>query len=360
MSCSPPPVINIQPAHIENDEDMYVSIRKDMRRACETHGCFYLQTRKPDAFYWGDDTRVLENLFERVGTYASNDHKGSSKAGFNSIYRGIYAESGAGSSSTLAEPKQSLEWQRRWGTTGKVHGVDDNMAAWTDFMHKTATKVGHFLGLPKDLLAVDDSSKTIDLLRVFRYDAVPRQDRCDNHSDKSTGLLFGSSPHTDWGSITIVWQDSVGGLQRYCPVHTNTENWVDVPPVKASCSSDLMLFVHIGDFLSIASKGKWLSPRHRVVCPNETSRYSFVYFAYPKHGVTLSQAEKFLPLHNISLSDGGKKLTARQCGHYSLLQNQSKGDSSGCEAEDTVYVSILDVPFDEVIARKWGQVQRDL
>ena len=45
---------------------------------------------------------------------------------------------------------------------------------------------------------------SIDLLRVFRYDAL-------NSSDEQASNL-GSSPHTEWGSLTVVWQNSIGVL----------------------------------------------------------------------------------------------------------------------------------------------------
>ena len=39
---------------------------------------------------------------------------------------------------------------------------------------------------------------------------------------------FGVAPHTDYGCITLLWQDNVGGLQ----VKELTSNsWIDAPPI---------------------------------------------------------------------------------------------------------------------------------
>eukprot|EP00554_Chaetoceros_debilis_P010665 CAMPEP_0194109020 /NCGR_PEP_ID=MMETSP0150-20130528/8623_1 /TAXON_ID=122233 /ORGANISM="Chaetoceros debilis, Strain MM31A-1" /LENGTH=69 /DNA_ID=CAMNT_0038797877 /DNA_START=33 /DNA_END=239 /DNA_ORIENTATION=+ len=57
----------------------------------------------------------------------------------------------------------------------------------------------------------------MDLLRVFRYDAMTNARQQYAH--------LGSSPHTDWGSLTVVWQDSMGGLQIYCH---DCDKWNDV------------------------------------------------------------------------------------------------------------------------------------
>ena len=98
----------------------------------------------------------------------------------------------------------------------------------------------------------------IDLLRVFRYGAV-------SHSQTNANeAVLGSSAHSDWGTLTVVWQVDKGGLQTYCH---SCDKWSDVvaSSTTVTASSTLttnekglgecsaQLFVHLGDFLSLAT-----------------------------------------------------------------------------------------------------------
>jgi len=112
------------------------------------------------------------------------------------------------------------------------------------------------------------------------------------------------------------------------------------------------VFCHVGDFTSLASKGRWASPRHRVVC-GERVRGSLVYFGYPSIGMSLKKGMEALS----RVDDGGEEEIVYS--DYSLLVNQSLEE--GGEEEDAcrrVYKRIEGVPFDLVIKEKWDQVQR--
>ncbi|GLJ39522.1 hypothetical protein SUGI_0807650 [Cryptomeria japonica] len=76
-------------------------------------------------------------------------------------------------------------------------------------------------------------------------------------------LTFGMPPHTDYGCMTILQQDSVGGLQ----VLRNGE-WEAVHPVPDS------FIINIGDHLEVLSNGKYKSIMHRAVVNSERSRVS--------------------------------------------------------------------------------------
>ena len=105
-------------------------------------------------------------------------------------------------------------------------------------------------------------------LRLLHYPARP--------ADAPSGL-YGSAPHTDFGCLTILAQDAVGGLQ----VCTPEGAWIDVPPVAGS------FVVNTGDIVPVWSGGRWRSTPHRVVNPSGPSgpskaeRYSVAYFFDP-------------------------------------------------------------------------------
>jgi isopenicillin N synthase-like dioxygenase len=168
---------------------------------------------------------------------------------------------------------------------------------------------------------------------------------------------MGSSPHTDWGSWTVVWQDDVGGLQTYCHAH---EEWVNVAasPLEASRAT---FVVHVGDVTSLAmghassqsKKVAWPSPKHRVISPLESiPRASLVYFAYPPPGISLEDMEKAL-----GSETRGDVPAAIPYNEYFVLRNQSTGDVHAKLPEET-YIDIRSRPLDRVFEEKWKQVQR--
>lgn len=87
----------------------------------------------------------------------------------------------------------------------------------------------------------------------------------------SPGDLYGSAPHTDFGCLTLLAQDDVGGLQ----VQTRGGAWVDVPCLPGS------FVVNVGDMLHRMSNGRLLSTPHRVINTSGRERLSCPFFFDP-------------------------------------------------------------------------------
>ncbi|NIR38503.1 MAG: isopenicillin N synthase family oxygenase, partial [Actinobacteria bacterium] len=66
---------------------------------------------------------------------------------------------------------------------------------------------------------------------------------------------FGVSAHTDFGMLTVLCQDDVGGLQLERP----DGEWIAVPPVAET------LVINVGDLLARWSNGRYRSTPHRVI-----------------------------------------------------------------------------------------------
>ena len=77
---------------------------------------------------------------------------------------------------------------------------------------------------------------------------------------------FGVGPHSDFGLLTVLCQDSVGGLQ----VKNLKGNWVHAPPIEGS------LVVNVGDLLSRWTDGVYRSTPHRVINQSGRDRLSLV------------------------------------------------------------------------------------
>jgi len=82
---------------------------------------------------------------------------------------------------------------------------------------------------------------------------------------------YGSAPHTDFGAITLLAQDDVGGLS----VRTQDGDWVDVPPMANA------FVMNVGDMLSRWSNGLLKSTPHRVTNRTGRERFSVPFFFDP-------------------------------------------------------------------------------
>ena len=252
--------------------------------------------------------------------------------------RYVGAESGGGERN---EPKQSWELQRSSSSSSSktTNSVDRPLRAVLDLLHDVAVHVNDTC-FEKDLskrLIYDDgcstSTQPFDLLRAFCYE--PTGD--DN--------VMGSTPHTDWGSFTVVWQDTVGGLQTY-----EQGEWMPVVPCEPPDGKNaVQLIVHVGDVTSLVTG--YPSPLHRVVSPQTQHRHSFVYFLYPVPHATLRELQR-------CCGNGTPYQKDTAYEHYSLLQDQSaEGHQTNATARDR-YEAMLDQPLADVFRHKWDQVQR--
>ncbi len=96
--------------------------------------------------------------------------------------------------------------------------------------------------------------------------------------------LFGIHPHTDYGFLTILAQDDVGGLQ----IRTVDDAWIDAP-YRPDC-----FILNIGDILARWTNGRFNSTPHRVVNRSpDRSRYSIGMFFDPNLDAEVRPLRRF-------------------------------------------------------------------
>lgn len=134
------------------------------------------------------------------------------------------------------------------------------------------------LGMGLDTAFFDTYTSAGDnTLRLLHYPSVSREVFIKNPGQVRAG------EHSDYGSVTLLFQDSVGGLEVQSPRGT----WVRATPIADT------IVINAGDLLARWSNDLIRSTRHRVVQPPEalqnddrgdgmlSARYSIAYFCNP-------------------------------------------------------------------------------
>jgi isopenicillin N synthase-like dioxygenase len=86
-----------------------------------------------------------------------------------------------------------------------------------------------------------------------------------------TGDQFGAARHADYGCITILWQDPLGGLE----VQNRAGDWIAAPFLPGS------FVVNLGDLMQRWTNDRFVSAKHRVINRSGRERYSIPVFYDP-------------------------------------------------------------------------------
>ncbi|RQO51314.1 isopenicillin N synthase family oxygenase [Variovorax sp. KBW07] len=149
----------------------------------------------------------------------------------------------------------------------------DYMAAVAQLGHRLMEGIALSLGLPASYFAERYTADPLILFRLFNYptQAVP----------EGLDVQWGVGEHTDYGLLTILHQDNVGGLAVHTPA-----GWIDAPPIPGS------FICNIGDMLDRMTGGLYKSTPHRV--KRNTSgrdRLSFPLFFDPNFEARVQRIE---------------------------------------------------------------------
>jgi isopenicillin N synthase-like dioxygenase len=142
--------------------------------------------------------------------------------------------------------------------------VLDYLAALTQVGHALMGGLALSLGLDESYFADRYTRDPLILFRIFNYPNAP------NAPAKSDQTRWGVGEHTDYGVLTILRQDDVGGLQV-----RSRSRWIDAPPIPSS------FLCNIGDMLDRMTRGLYRSTPHRVLNRAQRDRLSFPFFFDP-------------------------------------------------------------------------------
>jgi len=164
------------------------------------------------------------------------------------------------------EPLQGPnQWPPEEILPGFRETVEDYIEAMTVLGRKMVGAISISLGLSADSLDSYFEDPTL-FLRLLHYPPQPPEDG-----------LFGSAPHTDYGFITLLAQDDVGGLE----VRNKDGAWIPAPPIPGS------FVMNVGDILARWSNDVFVSTPHRVINRSGRERYSQPFFFDPSMAETI-------------------------------------------------------------------------
>ena len=117
---------------------------------------------------------------------------------------------------------------------------------------------------------------------------------------------FGVAPHSDYGCLTLVWQDPVGGLE----VLDRNGDWITAHPIPGT------FVVNVGDLLARWTNNRFTSTAHRVVNRSGNTRHSLGLFYDPDFETVVDPAD-------ICAAEEGSRYEAVTAGEYILSRLDS-------------------------------------
>ncbi|MFS4105995.1 isopenicillin N synthase family oxygenase [Streptomyces sp. SID8499] len=142
--------------------------------------------------------------------------------------------------------------------TAALHWIDRLSGVARRLLHELLTAIG----APADFYDPIFGEHAHPQLKLVRY---------PGSADDGTGQGVGA--HKDYGFLTLLLQDEIGGLQ----VQREDGRFHDVPPIPGA------FVVNLGELLEVATNGYLLATNHRVVSPpGATERFSVPFFYNPR------------------------------------------------------------------------------
>ncbi|MEU3506544.1 2-oxoglutarate and iron-dependent oxygenase domain-containing protein [Streptomyces longwoodensis] len=142
--------------------------------------------------------------------------------------------------------------------TAALHWIERLSAVAARLLHELLASIG----APADFYDSVFGDRAHPQLKLVRYPGS-----AEDGADQGVGA------HKDYGFLTLLLQDEVGGLQ----VQREDGQFHDVPPIEGA------FVVNLGELLEVATDGYLLATNHRVVSPpGGVERYSVPFFYNPR------------------------------------------------------------------------------
>jgi polar amino acid transport system ATP-binding protein len=243
------------------------AVAAEIGQACRAQGFFYVTGH-------GVDQAICDRLVAASRRFFALDRDTKMQWRMSlggRAWRGYFPAGGSERPRAGPTGKKACTSARSWPTTTRSCAPARRSTAATSFRRCPAyeavlayldalTRLGHALmegvalslGLDAAYFADRYTADPLILFRIFNYPSRP--------APAGQDVQWGVGEHSDYGLLTILWQDGVGGLQVKTP-----DGWVDARPLPRS------FVCNIGDMLDRMTGGLYRSTPHRVAL-NTTGR----------------------------------------------------------------------------------------
>lgn len=270
------PIIDIAPLY-ENDPHAITQVSAAIDRACREWGFFYIKGHPISAARIEALTHAAKTFFAlplddklRIDITQTRHHRGYGAIATEQLDPALPSDLKetfdmglhlpADHPEVLAE--KPLRGPNRhpalpgWEALMEAHYLDMQALAQTLLRAMTPA-----LGVPEDFF----DQRFTQPVSVFRMIHYPPRHTATSAEQQGAGA------HTDYGCITLLYQDNAGGLQ----VRNVNGEWIDAPPIEGT------FVVNLGDMMARWSNALYLSTPHRVISPLGVDRYAMPFFAEP-------------------------------------------------------------------------------
>nr|AMQ23622.1 flavanone-3-hydroxylase 2 [Silene littorea] len=319
------PVISL--SGIDSD-DKRAEIRGKITEACETWGLFQVIDHGVEVEVISEMARLSTEFFHLPASekerFSSSDGKPGSFF-VSSPFKGELVQNWRETVTQCTYPIKSGDYtlwpDKPQGWRNLTKDYSDKMM---DLSHKLLGLLSEALGLQTDAL----SKACVQMDQRVMINYYPKCPQPD--------LTLGLLRHTDPGTITLLYQDQVGGLQATCD---DGVTWITVPPIPGA------LVVNLGDHSHFVSNGRFVSAEHRAVVNSNTGRLSMVTFQYPTaearvYPLTLREGETPIMEEAISFGEMYRRKMSKDLELPRNKKLETKMDKSKLESRsiDAIFI----------------------
>jgi isopenicillin N synthase-like dioxygenase len=135
------------------------------------------------------------------------------------------------------------------------------------------------LGLEKNFFQ-SFTSKSHNSMRILYY--PPYEQELEENAGDGIGA------HIDYGFLTILYQDDIGGLE----VKNAANEWIKAPHIPGT------FIINIGHMMQRWTNDFYKATPHRVISSGNKSRYSFPFFFEPNFETVIAPLDRFCDTNN--------------------------------------------------------------
>ncbi|MBX2835241.1 MAG: isopenicillin N synthase family oxygenase [Gammaproteobacteria bacterium] len=272
------------------DIEELTSASEAMRAAFNSSGFFYISNH-------GIDAELIAELRQQQRTFFSQPDAVKQRIKINTLNRGYLGYGQAQMhGATRTDEKEVFFWGSDYGPSDPdralgIPMVGDNqwpesLESFRDVLERYSAEIARVGNRVLESIALSlGANRTA--FEPFYERAMTRGQLISYPPTSNHADAFGVAPHTDFGCITLLLQETEG-LQALVGQH-----WLNVPPLADT------LVVNVGDLLERWTSGLVPSTKHRVVNASGDARFSVAMFHDPSPTAIVDPALFNVSAHSV-------------------------------------------------------------